>query len=150
MTKSTTDAQPSDDAPEEAAAPQATEAPAAIEAPADEAPAGAPPAAEPAVAATTPPSETGPHYYSIVAFALGLAGLLSPGLGSVAAIVLGHIGLAKEPTGRTFAIIGLVTGYAVCGIFIIGMVLLIAFWGVLISSFAIAMPWEAMQGRFGR
>ena len=104
--------------------------------------AGAPPAAAPpyvAAPAAAPPV-TGPHYLSIVAFTLGLVGIISPGLPSIAAIVLGHIGLAKEPSGRTFAIIGLVAGYAIVGLFIIGTIIAIAFTGAILSAIMAAVP----------
>lgn len=114
----------------------------------------APPAAEPVAPAPAAPATAaaaaaaaGPHYMSIVAFALGLAGVLSPGLPSIAAIVLGHIGLAKEPTGRTFAIIGLVAGYLVTGMFVIGMIILFSIWGVVLSSILTAVPWESLPRR---
>ena len=45
----------------------------------------------------------------VVAFAAG-GGLLS-----VLAVVFGHIGLRKEPSGRGMAIAGLVTGYVGIG-----------------------------------
>lgn len=125
MTDPQVDAPALDEQTDAAAAPEAPEAPEALAAPA--------PAPAVAVAA-------GPHYLSIVAFAVGLAGLLSPGLPSIAAIILGHIGLAKEPTGRTYAIIGLVSGYLVVGMTLIGVIVFFSMFGVILSSVLAMLP----------
>jgi len=110
---------------------------------------------EPAIDQTvdTPaPAATGPHYLSIVAFTLGLVGIISPGLPSIAAIVLGHIGLSKEPSGRTFAMVGLVAGYVMVGLFVIGVILFMTFWGIAMSAIFAGLGDMAMGGlprRFG-
>ena len=96
----------------------------------------------PPPAAPVAPAPAGPHYLSIVAFTLGLVGVISPGLPSLAAIVLGHIGLSKEPTGRTFAIIGLVAGYVMVGLFVIGMIVFFSIWGVVLSTILSSIPFE--------
>ncbi|NUP73062.1 MAG: DUF4190 domain-containing protein [Sinomonas sp.] len=43
-----------------------------------------------------------------IAAVLGFGVLIIP---QVAAVVLGHLGLSREPAGRGFAIAGLATGY---------------------------------------
>ncbi|MFB2572943.1 DUF4190 domain-containing protein [Micrococcus sp. IITD107] len=76
---------------------------------------------------------------SIVAMVFGILGVLSAGtmfLPQLAAIVLGHIGLRKEPNGRGFAIAGLVMGYVVT----FGWILLI----VLMMMFAFTVPFMGM------
>ena len=106
------------------------------------------PIPSPTEPAATPPTEppteapiaAAPHYLSIVAFTLGLAGVVSPGLASIGAIVLGHIALSKEPTGRTFAIIGLVAGYVVTGMFVLAMIIFVSIWGVVLSSILATVP----------
>lgn len=64
-----------------------------------------------------------PRGLSIASMALGLAGLafgwFMLGVPSVVGVILGHIGLKREPAGRAFAITGLVTGYVGIGIGII-------------------------------
>lgn len=129
MTDPQVDAPALDEQTDAAAAPEAPEALEALAAPAPA------PAPAPAVAVAA-----GPHYLSIVAFAVGLAGLLSPGLPSIAAIILGHIGLAKEPTGRTYAIIGLVSGYLVVGMTLIGVIVFFSMFGVILSSVLAMLP----------
>ncbi|KHL02774.1 DUF4190 domain-containing protein [Sinomonas humi] len=55
-----------------------------------------------------------PRTLSIVSMVCGIASLLGFGfllLPQLAAIVLGHLALSREPAGRGFAIAGLATGY---------------------------------------
>ncbi|WP_120521651.1 DUF4190 domain-containing protein [Arthrobacter celericrescens] len=55
-----------------------------------------------------------PKGLSIAAMICGIVGLVSGGflgLPQIAAVILGHIGLKKEPAGRGFALTGLITGY---------------------------------------
>ncbi len=56
-------------------------------------------------------------------FALGL-------LPSVAAVILGHIGIARQPNARPLSLTGLVTGYVGIGISLL--------WGIIIVIFVIA------------
>lgn len=64
-----------------------------------------------------PPSLTAapPRTLSLTALILGAGGLLLGwtllGLPSLAAVVLGHLALKREPEGRTLATVGLVLGY---------------------------------------
>jgi len=56
-----------------------------------------------------------PQALSITAMVLGLVGLAFGwamfGFPSLAAVIVGHLGLKREPEGRPFSITGLVTGY---------------------------------------
>jgi Domain of unknown function (DUF4190) len=55
-----------------------------------------------------------PKGLSIAAMVCGILGVISGGffvLPQIAAVVLGHIGMKKEPAGRAFALTGLITGY---------------------------------------
>ena len=61
-----------------------------------------------------PPAQP-PRGLSIAALALGAGGLVFGwaflGLPSLAAVVLGHLALRREPEGRSLAVTGLVLGY---------------------------------------
>lgn len=64
----------------------------------------------------------------LIAMICGIVGVVTGGalfLPQIGAIILGHIGLAKEPQGRGFSIAGLVMGYLVTGawvlLFLLGM-----------------------------
>ncbi|MBO1268033.1 DUF4190 domain-containing protein [Arthrobacter cavernae] len=55
-----------------------------------------------------------PKGLSIAAMICGIVGLVTGGfliLPQIAAVILGHIGMKKEPAGRGFALTGLITGY---------------------------------------
>ncbi|UVJ39704.1 DUF4190 domain-containing protein [Arthrobacter sp. CJ23] len=55
-----------------------------------------------------------PRGLSIAAMICGIVGLVTGGflgLPQIAAVILGHIGMKKEPAGRGFALTGLITGY---------------------------------------
>lgn len=70
-----------------------------------------------------------PKGLSIAALVCGIVGMVTFGflfLPQLAAIVLGHLGLSKEPAGRGMAIGGLVMGYLVAGLWV-----LLIFIGVL-------------------
>lgn len=76
---------------------------------------------------------------SIISMVCGIAGVVTMGtmfLPQLAAIVLGHIGLRREPRGRGFAIAGLVMGYVVT----VGWILLI----LLTMMFAFSVPFMGM------
>ncbi|PVZ96277.1 hypothetical protein DDQ50_00525 [Amnibacterium flavum] len=61
---------------------------------------------------------------------LGLVGLVFGwfmlGIPSIVGVVLGHMGLKREPAGRAFAVTGLVTGYIGIAFGVIGTLLLLA------------------------
>lgn len=74
-----------------------------------------------------------PKGLSIASMVCGIAALVGFGfflLPQIAAVVLGHLGLAREPAGRGFAIAGLVMGYV--GLLI--AVVVIAFFVIAIAS----------------
>jgi hypothetical protein len=74
-----------------------------------------------------------PKGLSIASMVCGIAALVGFGfflLPQIAAVVLGHLGLAREPAGRGFAIAGLVMGYV--GLLI--TVVVIAFFVIAIAS----------------
>lgn len=55
-----------------------------------------------------------PKGLSIAAMVCGIVGVISGGmfvLPQIAAVILGHMGMKKEPAGRGFALTGLITGY---------------------------------------
>jgi hypothetical protein len=74
-----------------------------------------------------------PKGLSIASMVCGIAALVGFGfflLPQIAAVVLGHLGLAREPAGRGFAIAGLVMGYV--GLLITAVV--VAFFVIAIAS----------------
>ena len=84
------------------------------------------------------PKPASPQGMSIAALVLGALGILVGwsmlGAPSIAAIVLGHLALRREPAGRTLAITGLVLGYVgvaiglLVAIFVIAAVVLPFLW----------------------
>lgn len=73
-----------------------------------------------------------PRGLSIAALVLGLVGLFLSwflfGLPSLLAVIFGHVALKREPAGRGMAIGGLVTGYLVLLLGVLGAVgLVVAF-----------------------
>ena len=70
---------------------------------------------------------------AIAAMVLGIVGVVTGGmlfLPQILAIILGHVGLNKDRQSRGFAIAGLVMGYLVTGLWIIGI---IGFMGLMAS-----------------
>jgi hypothetical protein len=70
-----------------------------------------------------PPAE--PKTLSIIALVLGIVGIASGGflfIPQIGAIVLGHIALRREPSGRGMAIAGLVLGYLVIALWLLFLV----------------------------
>jgi hypothetical protein len=71
-----------------------------------------------------------PRGLSIASMILGIAGLafgwVMLGVPSIVGVVLGHIGLKREPAGRPFAITGLLTGYIGIGIGVLAALAFIA------------------------
>lgn len=84
------------------------------------------------------PGPAAPQGMSIAALVLGVLGILLGwsmlGAPSIAAIVLGHLALRREPAGRSLATTGLVLGYVgvaiglLVGIFLIAAVVLPFLW----------------------
>jgi hypothetical protein len=79
----------------------------------------------------TAPGPAAPQGMSITALVLGILGIVVGwsmlGAPSIAAIVLGHLALRREPAGRTLARTGLVLGYVGVAVgLIVAMVLLAA------------------------
>ena len=67
-----------------------------------------------------------PKTMSIIALVLGIVSMVTLGslfLPQVAAVVLGHLALRREPAGRGMAIAGLVLGYVVIGLGLLFFVL---------------------------
>ena len=86
--------------------------------------------AEDAPAFVQAPSIT-TNVLAIVSLVTGIAGLtFVPFLGSIAAVVTGHISLhqlkAKPEQGRGMALAGLITGYVGVGLAVLGSIALIA------------------------
>ena len=81
-------------------------------------------------AAYPQPQYVPPRGLSVASMVLGIVGLVMGwfllGLPSIVGVVLGHIGLKREPAGRPFAITGLVTGYIGVGIAVIATLALLA------------------------
>jgi hypothetical protein len=76
---------------------------------------------------------------AIVSLVTGIAGLtFVPFLGSIAAVVTGHISLhqlkAKPEQGRGMALAGLITGYVGVGLAVLGTIAMIAFFVLLMQS----------------
>ena len=76
-----------------------------------------------------------PRGLSITAMVLGILGLVGSFVGggflSIGAVIFGHVGLRKEPSGRGMAIAGLVTGYIGVGL---GLVFLIIVIGSIVTA----------------
>jgi hypothetical protein len=67
---------------------------------------------------------------SIISLITGILGVVSGFFGwgllfSIAAVVLGHLGRKKEPTGAKFSLWGLITGYVGIAINVIALILII-------------------------
>lgn len=76
------------------------------------------------------PQYVPPRGLSVASMVLGIVGLVMGwflfGLPSIVGVILGHIGLKREPAGRPFAITGLVTGYIGIGVAVFATLALIA------------------------
>ena len=92
----------------------------------------------PSYAPLPPSAAPAQHPLSLASLLAGIGGLVFGwaflGLPSIAAVVLGHLALRREPAGRGFAITGLVLGYVgIAGavvavvLFVLAMVLPFAF-----------------------
>ena len=83
-----------------------------------------------------PPSKT----LSLISMVLGIVSVATLGstfFTQIAAVVLGHIALSKEPAGRGMALAGLIMGYVTIGLGILLVILGIIFfaaWAPHISS----------------
>jgi hypothetical protein len=65
---------------------------------------------------------------AIASMVLGIVGLVTGGflvIPQILAVILGHIGL-KDPRGRGFAVAGLVMGYVVIGLWLLGVLSMVA------------------------
>ncbi|BDI23828.1 DUF4190 domain-containing protein [Herbiconiux sp. L3-i23] len=71
-----------------------------------------------------------PRGLSIASMVLGIVGLVAGwfllGVPSIVGVILGHMGLRREPAGRPFAVTGLVTGYIGIAFGVIGAIVLVA------------------------
>ena len=77
---------------------------------------------------------------SIVSLVTGILGFsFAPFLGSIAAVITGHIALHQikrtQEQGRGMALAGLIMGYVVLGLFVIGTALLIFLFIVSMNSY---------------
>ena len=84
-----------------------------------------------------------PRALSLTSLGLGAGGLVFGwaflGLPSIAAVVLGHLALRREPDGRSAAVTGLVLGYlGIAAVLGIGVLLVLAL--VLPFAFLAAFP----------
>ncbi|KQV26154.1 MULTISPECIES: DUF4190 domain-containing protein [unclassified Microcella] len=89
-----------------------------------------------------PPAAASAQTLSVLGLVFGIVGLLASfaAVGLVFALVgviLSHLGLRREPTGRSMAIAGLACGYAGLGISVIWGVILLA--SVLVPLFAVGL-----------
>ena len=57
-------------------------------------------------------------------------------LSGIAAVILGHIALKKEPAGKGMAITGLITGYAAIGLSLIFLVFAVILLGFVMSAYS--------------
>ena len=73
-------------------------------------------------------SPTPPQGLSIAALITGIAGLVGVPFGSIAGVVLGHLGQKRQPWAKGFWLTGLITGY-------VG----IAFWAIVIIFYVIVI-----------
>lgn len=69
----------------------------------------------PSYSPAAPPPPVAPTPLSVAALATGIGGIVFGwaflGLPSIAAVVLGHLALRREPAGRRLALPGLILGY---------------------------------------
>lgn len=100
----------------------------------------------PAVAATpvaaAPVASSPTQTLGILALILGIVGLLASAAAAglvfgIAAAILGHQSLRREPAARGMAIAGLVTGYVSIGVSVVSGIILLA--TMLIPLFAVGL-----------
>jgi len=108
-------------------------------------PAPDPAAPNPYAAPASPAPAAGSKGLSITSLILGILGFIgawifgSGLLFSIAAVITGHIGLKKEPSGRPLSITGLVLGYIGIAIAVIVLIVVIIGFAVAGSVFSSLM-----------
>lgn len=93
----------------------------------------------PTPAPSQPASAPSTNALAVVSLVAGIVGLtLIPFLASIAAVVTGHIGLkeirAKGDRGEGMAVAGLITGYIGVGIGLVVWIIILFFFGALLSA----------------
>ena len=95
-----------------------------------------------------PDPRTKNNWMNIVALAASLSGLVM-GWTVIAGIVFGHLGLAAvkrgEADNRTMGLAGLIVGYSLLGLMVLGVVIYLAFIGVVLVAVGASEPdaWSA-------
>jgi hypothetical protein len=81
------------------------------------------------------PAPAGPAQgLSLTSMILGIAGLVFIGpLGSIPAVILGHIGQKSQPWAKGFWLTGIITGYVGIAISVVALIIMIVAWVAIIG-----------------
>jgi hypothetical protein len=98
--------------------------------------------AQPGADSVPPHRRAEPRALSVLALVLGIVGLLSSFTGAglvfaLAAVILGHLGLRREPRAWALALMGALAGYAGLVVSVIWSVITLAAW--LVPVFAVGI-----------